>query len=82
MSDHHCAVPVVLGLLQRLSLRRYGAHVADERHGPAWRVGEHLGLVTDRPKPRVGSRAWWLVVLGVGTVAAASVAVATRVGWL
>lgn len=25
-----------------------------------WRVREYLGLVTDKPKPRVGGRLWWL----------------------
>ena len=44
------------------------------KRGRAWRVGEYLGLVSDKPNPKFGSRAWWLnmvpsvvsAVVGVG----------------
>ena len=25
-----------------------------------WRVGLYLGLVSDKPQPKIGSRTWWL----------------------
>jgi hypothetical protein len=32
-------------------------------HGRVWRIGEYLGLVSDKPKPARGSREWWLSLL-------------------
>lgn len=29
-------------------------------HSRAWQVAEYLGLVSDKPRPKVGSRQWWL----------------------
>ncbi len=35
----------------------------DKHHGRAWRVGRFVGIVTDKPAPKVGSRTWWLDLL-------------------
>lgn len=33
------------------------------------RAAEYLELVTDKPKPRIGTGGWWLTVLAFGVVA-------------
>jgi len=43
-------------------------------------VGEYLGLVSDKPKPKIGSRSWWFTVAFEAVCAAVGMAVlvATR----
>jgi hypothetical protein len=41
-----------------------------------WRSGEYLGLVSDRPKPRLGSGGWWRTVLLIGVIVTIALAVA------
>jgi len=52
----------------------------DGQRGRAWRVGEYLGLVSDKPRPKIGSRSWWLSVAFVSAFVAVGMAVvvATR----
>ncbi len=52
----------------------------DGQRRRAWGVGEYLGLVSDKPKPKIGSRSWWLSVVFVSVCVAAGMAVvvATR----
>lgn len=48
------------------------------QRGAMWRLGEYLGLVTDKPKPRVGSSGWWRAVLLIAFVSTVAVAVVNR----
>ncbi len=50
--------------------------------GRAWRAGEYLGLVSDKPKPKIGSQAWWLNVLFIGAISVVTVSLLTWLEWL
>lgn len=43
--------------------------------GRVWRTAEFLGIVSDEPGPRPGSRRWWLGLLLVGGLVVVSLAV-------
>lgn len=49
-------------------------------HGRAWRVAEYLGLVTDKPKPKFGSRQWWLNILFISICVSVGILVARWLG--
>jgi hypothetical protein len=56
--------------------------VTQQRHRTAWRLAEYLGLVTDKPKPKVGSRQWWLVISGAAVWGLTVVVLARLLGFL
>jgi hypothetical protein len=45
-------------------------------------VGQYLGLVTDGPLPEVGTRQWWLIIVGAAVWSAIVVVVARLLGVL
>lgn len=51
----------------------------DRTRGRVWRVGEYLGLVTDQPRPKLGSRAWWLQLVSMGACLAVALVVLNAV---
>ncbi|MEP7054841.1 MAG: hypothetical protein ABI912_06295 [Actinomycetota bacterium] len=52
----------------------------DRQRGRAWRAGDYLGLVSDKPKPKIGSRSWWLRTAVMSAAVSVSLAIifATR----
>ena len=53
--------------------------MTDATHGRARRTAQYLGLVSDDPRPKVGSRQWWRGVSLAGAAGAGSVLL---FGWL
>jgi len=53
--------------------------VKDGTRGRAWRLGEYLGLVTDKPKPKIGNRVWWLQLVFVAACIAVGLVVLNAV---
>lgn len=52
--------------------------VDDRWRGPARRLGVYFGLVSDQPKPKIGSRKWWLNVAVSGACGIAGAELATH----
>jgi len=53
--------------------------VKDGTRGRAWRLGEYFGLVTDKPKPKIGNRVWWLQLVFVAACIAVGLVVLNAV---